>query len=107
VGLAAGDLDGDGVVDLAAGAPGERENPEEGAPPGWVGVLYGPARGRHAAAELPLRLVASADGDALGIALAIAPGLDGLPVLAAAAYRVPVEGFDDAGVVYLVPLGLR
>jgi len=51
--------------------------------------------------------VASADGDALGIALAIAPGLDGLPVLAAAAYRVPVEGFDDAGVVYLVPLGLR
>jgi hypothetical protein len=47
----------------------------------------------------------SADGDALGVALLAAPGsANGGGAIAAAAYRVPVDGIDDAGVVYVVPV---
>ena len=73
--LVAADLDGDGVSDLAGGAPGA-DTPEVGA--GLVALWYGDPRLRGSAtlADADVRITGSYAGDGLGGALAAANDVD-------------------------------
>ena len=66
--LAAGDLDGDGVIDLLIGAPREEVNPG----PGTGYLLFGPVTGSIDLGLADMILSTSTDGDRTGSAALLA-----------------------------------
>lgn len=96
----AGDLDGDGLDDLAMGAP---TLSDESGTVGGVYLAFGPATAGGSVSEADLRLTGMRDGDKLGQYLNSASDLtgDGLQDLAIAAYGY--EGyFGEDGAVYVI-----
>lgn len=113
--MVVGDFDGDGVPDLAVGAPGTRY--ADLWQPGVVHVFFGPVAGTLTVNDADLHIAGAHGGDAAGLALAAGDvtgnGVDDLVVGAPhAEAELNVSNADPvtvpyAGRVYLVPGPLR
>lgn len=118
--LCAGDLDGDGLADLAVGGAGS-DVAGDGA--GAVWLVYGPAGGGGSLSDAEVRWLGELDHDAVGQELAIAgdvdadgrqdlligaPGEDSAGAFAGAAYLVlgPAAGGGDLSAARAKILGL-
>jgi hypothetical protein len=100
MGMATGDLDGDGQDDLALGGPAMPVDPSV---PGEVFVFFGPVAGALTTSDADVIYVGEAPADGAGADLAIGD-VDGSGVadlVVSAPYND--EAGEDSGKIYLLP----
>jgi hypothetical protein len=100
MGLASGDVNGDGQDDLAVGAP---SIPVDFSVPGLVLVYFGPLSGMRTTGDADIAYIGEAAGDGAGVALAIGD-VDGSGIadlIVSAPYHDEAE--TDSGKIYLLP----